>query len=375
MRRKVTDIPLFTGFSLRNGDVGDGVGFGYHGTFYGNDFSMTVRIKDVAAAAGVSVATVSRALAGGPVSEALRRRVDAAVAASGYRPNLSARRLRSQQAQTVGLIVSDIRNPFFTSVSRAVEDAAYAAGLRVILCNSDEDPDKEAMYLRLMEEERVTGVILSPTRGIAEAQRPVDPGYPVVLIDRAGPACGTDAVVLDNQQAAQALAEHLVAQGYRRIGGLFGRTSSTGAERQAGFAAALARHGLSAEARFILPTAEAAEAEALAWLSTDDRPDALVASNAQSLLGVLRALRRLSLDVPKDIAVAGFDNEPWTELAGPGITVIEQPVYDIGRMAMAMLQDRLVQPTLPARRVLLTGRLVTRGSTPLCDRTLRMRGA
>ncbi len=330
---------------------------------------MTVRIKDVAAAAGVSVATVSRALAGGPVSVELRKRVDAAVAASGYRPNLSARRLRSQQAQTVGLIVSDIRNPFFTSVSRAVEDAAYGAGLRVILCNSDEDPEKEAMYLRLMEEERVTGVILSPTRGIAEAPQPVDLGYPVVLIDRAGPACGVDAVVLDNQHAAQALAEHLATQGYRRIGGLFGRTSSTGAERQAGFAAALARHGLTAEARFILPTAEAAEAETLAWLSANqgegERPDALVASNAQSLLGVLRALRRLSLEVPRDIAVAGFDNEPWTELAGPGITVIEQPVYDIGRMAMAMLQDRLAQPDLPTRRVLLTGRLVTRGSTPL----------
>jgi LacI family fructose operon transcriptional repressor len=363
----VTLIPVFTGFSLGELEIGGNAVIRYDDAFFGNDFSMTVRIKDVAAAAGVSVATVSRALAGGPVSAELRRRVDAAVAASGYRPNLSARRLRSQQAQTVGLIVSDIRNPFFTSVSRAVEDAAYAAGLRVILCNSDEDPEKEAMYLRLMEEERVTGVILSPTRGIAEAQQPVDLGYPVVLIDRAGPTCGTDAVVLDNQQAAQALAEHLAAQGYRRIGGLFGRTSSTGAERQAGFATALARRGITAEARFILPTAEAAEAETLAWLSgaERDRPDALVASNAQSLLGVLRALRQLSLDVPRDLAVAGFDNEPWTELAGPGITVIEQPVYDIGRMAMAMLQERLAQPTLPTRRVLLTGRLVTRGSTPL----------
>ncbi len=325
---------------------------------------MTVRIKDVAAAAGVSVATVSRALAGGPVSETLRKRVDAAVAASGYRPNLSARRLRSQQAQTVGLIVSDIRNPFFTSVSRAVEDAAYAAGLRVILCNSDEDPDKEAMYLRLMEEERVTGVILSPTRRIAESPAPVALGFPVVLIDRAGPACGVDAVVLDNQQAAQALAEHLAQHGYRRIGGLFGRTSSTGAQRHAGVAAGLARHGLAIDARFILPTAEAAEAETLAWLASGERPDALVASNAQSLLGVLRAIRRLSLDVPGDIAVAGFDNEPWTELAGPGVTVIEQPVYDIGRLAMTMLQERLAQPELPTRRVLLTGRLVARGSTP-----------
>ena len=106
---------------------------------------MSAKIKDVAAAAGVSVATVSRVLSNGPVSDALRTRVVNAVAQLGYRPNLSARRLRSQHSQTVGLIVSDIRNPFFTAVSRAVEDAAYRAGMRVILCNADENLEKEAM--------------------------------------------------------------------------------------------------------------------------------------------------------------------------------------------------------------------------------------
>ena len=156
-------------------------------------FHMTVSIKDVARAAGVSVATVSRALADGPVSEALKAKVAAAIAATGYRPNLSARRLRSQHSDTIGLIVSDIRNPFFTAVSRAVEDVAYQAGMRVILCNTDENPDKEAMYLRLMQEERVTGVIFAATRATAETLDAQALGFPVVLVDRAAPGGAADA--------------------------------------------------------------------------------------------------------------------------------------------------------------------------------------
>ncbi|WP_024301902.1 LacI family DNA-binding transcriptional regulator [Pseudogulbenkiania sp. MAI-1] len=325
---------------------------------------MNAKIKDVAAAAGVSVATVSRALGSGPVSEALRLRVEEAAKQLGYRPNLSARRLRSQHTQTVGLIVSDIRNPFFTAVSRAVEDAAYQAGMRVILCNTDENPDKEAMYLRLMEEERVSGVIFSPTRDTARRLRPDAYNFPVVMIDRAGPAGQADAVVLDNRLAAGQLVEHLLARGYRHIGGLFGNTSSTGAERHAGFEAALKAHGLEGEGRFVAPTAEAAEATVARWLAEERRPDALIASNGLLLLGTLRALQGAGLSAPADIALAGFDNDVWTSLVGNGgLTVIEQPVYEIGRTAMDMLLSRLEDPTLSIRSVVLAGRLLVRGST------------
>lgn len=324
---------------------------------------MTVSIKDVALAAGVSVATVSRALAKGPVSAALKAKVEAAIAATGYRPNLSARRLRSRHSDTIGLIVSDIRNPFFTAVSRAVEDVAYQAGMRVILCNTDESPDKEAMYLRLMQEERVTGVIFAATRATAETLDAATLGFPVVLIDRAAPGGGADAVVLDNAAAAGQLVRHLREQGYRRIGGLFGNTSSTGAERHTGFAAALAEAGLDAPARFVAPTAEAARLAALDWLAEEGAPDALVISNGLLLLGAMRAVRALGLELPRQLALAGFDNDSWTELAGPGLTVIEQPVDEIGRAAMAMLLERLEQPQRPVRKVVLNGRLVVRGSS------------
>ncbi|MEA1831622.1 LacI family DNA-binding transcriptional regulator [Methylobacterium durans] len=324
---------------------------------------MSVGIRDVARAAGVSTATVSRALGRGPVSDALREQVEAAVRATGYRPNLSARRLRSQATQTIGLIVADIRNPFFTAVSRAVEDAAYQAGMRVILCNTDEDAEREALYLRLMQEERVTGVIFAPTRTTAQAMRAGDLDFPVVLIDRSGPPGAHDSVVLDNTAASAALVDHLVAQGYARIGGLFGSTSSTAQERRAGYEAAMARHGLEPAARACAPNAAAAEAESVRWLAEGDRPEALIVSNGLMLMGAVRAARALALAVPGRLALAGFDNEPWTELLDPGLTVIEQPVAEIGAQAMNLLFDRLKSPDQPVRKVVLSGRPVLRGST------------
>lgn len=324
---------------------------------------MTVSIKDVARAAGVSPATVSRVLGNGPVSAALREQVEAAIRATGYRPNLSARRLRSQHSQTIGLVVADIRNPFFTSVARAVETVAYDAGMRVILCNTDEDPAREAMYLRLMQEERVTGLIFAPTRVGADTLRRQPVEVPAVLIDRTGPAGLFDAVVLDNRGAAQALVDHLVERGYRRIGGLFGATSSTGLERQEGYLAAMARHGLTPAVRFVPPQAEVSEPAVRDWLGQADRPEALVTSNSLLLAGAVRVARGLGLRIPADLALAGFDNEPWTGLVDPGLTVIEQPTEEMGRQAMQLLFDRLHQPDAAVRTVVLSGRCVLRDST------------
>lgn len=313
--------------------------------------------------AGVSVATVSRVLSNGPVSDNLKTRVEDAVRAIGYRPNLSARRLRSRHSQTIGLLVSDITNPFFTALSRAVEDAAYHANMRVILCNTDENPAKEVMYLRLMQEERITGLIFAPTRAIMEELEDWPLDFPVVLIDRAGPAHLYDAVVLDNRQACGLMIEHLYDQGYRRIGGLFGDTSFTAVERHQGYLAAMQARGLAPSARFAAPNAEAAEEKVSRWLAEPDRPEAIIASNGLLLLGVIKALQKAGLSAPGDVALTGFDNETWTELVNPGFSVIEQPVADIGRTAMAMLFERLENPDLPTRTVMLSGKFIVRGSS------------
>lgn len=321
---------------------------------------MSISIKDVARAAGVAPSTVSRALGKGPVSPEVRQRVEAAVAATGYRPNLSARRLRSQRSMTVGLIVADIRNPFFTHLARAIETAAYAQGMRVLLCNTDEDPAREAMYLELMAEERVSGLILAPTRAVDPA-RIAAFDMPVVLVDRALPGNPRDTVVLDNHGAAGLLVDHLVAGGRRRIAGLFGATSASGAERRAGYEAAMARHGIAPLLRQVAPTGEAGH-RALEELLAEG-PEAVVLSNGMFMGAMVRLCRERGLSMPGDIAVSGFDDEAWTEFVEPGITVIRQPVEAFGREAMAMLMARLMTPDLPQRRVVLSGRLVPRGST------------
>lgn len=330
---------------------------------------MTIGIKDVAQRAGVSVATVSRVFSNGPVSAALRQKVELAARETGYRPNLSARRLRSRHSGTIGLIVSDIGNPFFTAVGRAVESAAYDAGMRVILCNTDENPDKEALYLQLMQEERVTGLIFAPTSTSLARLGREKLDFPVVLIDRAGPPGLYDAVVLDNAEASARLVEHLRQRGHDRIGGLFGNTSSTGRERAQGYENAMTAAGLTAQARFIAPRSEAATAALRQWLDEADAPSAFIASNGQILLGMMRAVRQAGLPIRSLVALAGFDNEPWTELVDDGISVIEQPVNEMGYQAMALLFSRLQSPEQPVRKVILSGQLIARGvmTAPLHD--------
>ncbi|MDR3376001.1 MAG: LacI family DNA-binding transcriptional regulator [Ancalomicrobiaceae bacterium] len=319
-----------------------------------------VGIKDVAAAASVSTATVSRVLSGGSVSPALKERVEAAVRATGYRPNLSARRLRSKHSRTIGLIVSDIRNPFFTALSRSVEDVAFRSDMRVILCNTDESPEREAMYLRLMEEERVTGMIIAPTRQTADRIERLSFDFPVVLVDRTGPLGTHDAVVIDNLRATRQLIEHLVDLGHRRIGGIFGNTSSTAVERHEGYAAAMLSAGLTPEAHFTAPTIAGAATELARWLGEPDHPRAFIASNGLLLLGMVKAVRAAGLSIPADVTLAGFDNELWTELIGSGLSVIEQPIDEIGQSAMSLLFDRLERPDAPPRKMVLSGRLIER---------------
>lgn len=323
------------------------------------------RISDVAKHAEVSVATVSRVLAGqAGVSDAARERVLASVKALDYHPDLAARRLRSRRTDTLGLVVSDIRNPYFTEVSRAIEDVAYANGLRVLLCNSDEDPAKEAFYLDMLRDENVAGVILSPTLPRLASYRASDYGFPVVLVDRCDRNTEADAVVLDNVGAAQRLVAHLLAQGCRRIACFYGAASATGRQRLEGYQAALAAAGLTPVAQAIRPTTEEARAALLHHLARSRQaPDAIVASSGLILLGLVEGLREAGLRYPEDLALAGFDDMPWTRIVTPAITVVAQPTADIGRSAIELLLARIAQPAQAMRRIVLRGELQLRGSS------------
>lgn len=325
-----------------------------------------VKIKDVAAAAGVSTATVSRVLSDHPhVRAEVRDRVLAAVAELEYRPNLLARSLRAQQTNTIGLILPDIRNPFFAGISRAVEDIAYEHGMTVILCNTDENPEREALYLEVMRAEQVSGVILSSTQRIARlADLNLD--VPVVLVDRAFKNSDVDAVLLDNMSAAAELTTHLLERGYRRIAALIGDTNTTGRERQRGYEAALREYGLApiqSLMKIVRPRIDTGCAAAIELLEAGQPPDAILAGNSLLTAGALQAIRERNLRIPQDVAVVGFDEPLWASLVEPAITTMAQPTDDIGKTATELLLQRIAEPQRPARKVILQGELHVRASS------------
>ena len=279
----------------------------------------TPTIKHVAQAAGVSTATVSRVLAGkSNFSPEVRERVFAAVKELNYHPNRVARRLRSQQSSIIGLIVADIQNPFFTSVTRAVEDMASEHRLSVFLCNTDENPQKEAMYLALMRDENVAGVILAPTFQSSDSfHDSVKLDAPMVVIDRrVGDAdANVDSVLLDNAESAYRIVKHLLADGRCRIGAIFGINSTTGRERREGYVRALRDHDLEPRPDLVTyapARVEAGYGAALKLLNLPEPPDAIFTSSGLLSLGAYRALRESRLKIPDQVGFANFDETPWT---------------------------------------------------------------
>jgi len=322
-------------------------------------------IKDVAKAAGVSTATVSRVLANNaPVRPETRERVMQAIEALGYRPNLIARSLRVQKSAKIGLVVSDIRNPFFTAIGRAVEDAAYEQGYSVLMCNTDENPEKEKMYLNILHDESVAGVIFSPTHQFSSSKESFNSNIPFVIIDRTVKTEKADQVLLDNFSAAYELASHLVENGYRHIAGLFGNASTTGEDRKRGFQHALKEHGLEpGSIHFVEPRIKHGYDTTTDLLEQPNPPDAIFTSNSLLTAGAFQAIRDCGLAVPDEIALVGFDETTWGELVNPPITLIAQPTEEIGRTATELLFQRITEPERAPKTVILKGKMLVRGSS------------
>lgn len=325
-------------------------------------------IDDVAKFAGVSRATVSRVLNNNPkVDDDMRSRVLDAVRALGYQPNRAARRLRAQSSNVIGLVISDIQNPYFLSVIRGVEDAAYAQQMNLILCNSDEDPDKERMYLNVMESERVAGLIIVPahSNNSADLNQLKQAGIPIILLDRVVRNVQVDTVQVDNELGAYEAVKHLTNLGYKRIATITGsRKLTTGRERYQGYLAALEAAGLPLDESLVKTgnfKTETGYALALE-LMENNPPDAIFVANNLMSLGALRALRERGIRVPDDVALVGFDDLPWSgELYSP-LTAVSQPTYELGQEAMSMLLRRLNDPTAPYRTVVLQPHLIVRES-------------
>jgi LacI family transcriptional regulator len=306
----------------------------------GGDVSM----RDVALQAGVSVATVSRVLNGSEtVRPDARDRVTAAIAELGYRPNRLARNLRRQTAEMIGVVVSDIENPHFTEMVRAVEDAAFGKGYRLLLCNTDEQAGKQRAYLEMLAGERVSGVILSPSDpGGDDIRELLDLGIPVVAFDRHVDDPRADAVVSDGEQATRTAAEHLLAAGHERIAFVAGPADvETSRSRRAGYEAAMRAHELEpviVDGRFRI---EGGREAAAALLDAHPELTALVVGNNLMAIGALKALAAAARRVPEDIAVVALDDPFWAELVQPPLTALAQPVRAMAEAAVRLLLERV----------------------------------
>jgi LacI family transcriptional regulator len=317
------------------------------------------------------------------VSPDLRERVQAAMRDLDYTPNAAARMLSTKRALTIGLIVSDIRNPFFASVARGVEDVAQEHGYTLVLCNSDEDAERETACLNALETRAVDGVLLA-SAGVADEHlsRLVRAGYPIVLVDRDLPDLGAPAVLLDNEGAAYSAVLHLLTRGHRRIAMLSGRAAiSTTTERIAGYRRALREAGIDVDDRLVVSGESTSEGGAIAAnrvLDVHQPPSAIFSGNNLMSIGALQAIVNRGLGVPEDVALVGFDDFPfpWSDAFRPHLTTVAQPTYELGRRAAELLVQRLKgSRSMSAERVVLDGKLVVRESSGAVSRPHELRAA
>ena len=318
-----------------------------------------VTIIDVAREAGVSPATVSRALNGAKVDPELAERARAAAERLGYRANAMARNLRRRKTDVIALVISDVANPFFTAIARGVEDVAQRAGYSVLLCNADENPGKEARYLDVAIAEQVAGIVLSPHAATTSVERVLAAGVPLVVVDRPLDV-PVDSVLVRSAPGARAATEHLLAQGWRHTACIPGPPdAATALDRLAGYRAAVGGDGVHAFAGFDIDGGAAAAA---AVLDTGG-VDALLVGNAQMTLGVLAEIERRGLVVGRDLGLVTFDDAPWARFIDPAITVVSQPASEIGERAAELLLRRVYGDTSPVEAVEYGTRLVVRASS------------
>ncbi len=332
---------------------------------------MAAGMKDVASLAGVAVGTVSNVLNHPDLVRPLTRaRVEAAMEELGFIPNGSARQLRAGRSRCLGLVVLDVTNPFFTEVARGVEDYAQAAGYAVILCNSDEAHDKERRYLRVLEEQRVHGILITPVHGRSpELRRIRDRGTPVVLLDRPG-SHAQCSVAVDDRRGGEIAVTYLLGLGHRNIALVNGPTAIRQcADRRWGAYRAVEQAGLDPAAVLTEVTVPAMNPRGGAAAADDLLRDvrtitAVFCANDMLALGLLRGLSQAGVNVPGDIAVVGYDDIEFAADAAVPLTSVRQPKYQLGRAAAELLLDEADHPAEHEhRRIVFTPELVVRASS------------
>jgi LacI family transcriptional regulator len=335
-----------------------------------------VKIADVAREAGVSAATVSRVLNGLPTGPEYAERVRAAAERLDYRPNGIARSLRRQTTDVIGLIISSLTSPFFAEVTRGVEDTAQRNGYSVLLCISDEEPKREARNLRVLEQQQIAGLVITPHSARTDVSRFRAARIPLVVVDR--PLGGRDdSVTVDSVEGAMAATGHLLAAGWQRPACITGPgDASTARDRLAGYRRALADGSVDKEwvatARYSESGGAAAAAE---LLDRRDPPDAFFVAGGNLAIGVLEEVTRRGLVFGRDLGMVTFDDAPWAPFVSPPMSVVAQPTYDIGVKAAELLLARLRGERTRVRHEVLSTTLIVRESSKRGSRPARSAGS
>ncbi|MEZ5399305.1 MAG: LacI family DNA-binding transcriptional regulator [Bryobacteraceae bacterium] len=325
-------------------------------------------VKEVAALAGVSTATVSRVLSGsGPVSDELAEKVHSAARALAYKPNRVARNLRSQETHTVGVVIPDIENPFFSSAISGIDDVLRPAGYCLLLANYRDCPDSEQRMLETLYGEGVAGLIFTPSEKPSRLYNEMsDAGIALVGLSRTPRDVPVDTVSASNFRGSYDAVCHLLRLGHRRVGLLCGpTTSSTGAERLDGYRAAFGSAGCAVPDEMVSIIEWRQEAARLAMvqlLARPEPPTAVFAAGNLLTLGALQAIHAARLDIPRQIALVGFDDFSWATSLRPSLTTVSFGATEMGRTAAEVLLLRLNDPTREREHKELPTRLIVRAS-------------
>ncbi len=343
---------------------------------------QSVTTADVARAAEVSKATAARVLSGrGSASEASRKRVRAAAAALGYVPNELAKAMSVGITNTIGVVIPDIANPFFAAVVRGISDRIRSRGIEIIISNTDNDQQIEARALRLLAAKQVDGILLAPViPGPSLVAADLSSrGLPMVLLDRrTGGLEAAPLVSLDHVATARLATHHLITLGHTRIAiltevpelallqpGSQGRIDRPATQRLRGYLSALEEAGIDFDPRLVIGTAyhqSAAEAAVRASL-LGSRATALFATNSVVTSGAFRALAALGVNIPRELSFIGFDDQEWTTMVTPPVSVVAQPPQELGVAAADALMRRIENPEAPIADAILPGDLLLRAST------------
>jgi LacI family transcriptional regulator len=323
--------------------------------------------SDIAKVAGVSQSTVSRVLNGDPrVARQTRERVAGVIEQLGYTPNAVARGLVTRRTQLVGVVVSDVTNPFYPELLEAIEHQLTEHGLKMILSNAGERP--EDSYMRVLEEHRVDGIVFTAATIDSEAVRTLARRrFPIVVANRSVDGVECDSVTGDNEAGARAAAQHLLDLGHRRIGILSGHPrASTSRDRLAGFVAALADADAEPDPVLIRVgwySYEVAYREAVELLTLDAPPTAIFCLNDLMAFAALNAAVAVGREVPRELSVVGFDDIRMASWERFQLTTVRQPLAEMARTTADLVAQRIDSPDAPYQRLVFPSLLVRRRTT------------